>query len=183
MDKNQILLLVALWFLASLVSFLNGVIRRLHLGQWLLISLLLGPLALVISLFLTGRGYRVSLFAKRDRTPLTAEPRVPSDEELLAGKIAFKREILELKREGKLDEAEGMLETLIDVIEEKARKHDSGVPHWYYEQLANLHRNKKAPKAEIRVLERWAARRHVENPKAELRLEERLAKLKEEPKR
>jgi hypothetical protein len=179
MDKNQILLLVAFWLFSSLLSFLNGVIRRLHLGQWLLISLLLGPLAFVISLFLTGRGYRVSLFAKRETIQKEPEPRIPSDEELLAGKVAFKKEIVELKRLGKLDEAEGMLETLIDAIEEKARKHDSGVPHWYYEQLANIHRKKKKPKDELRVLERWASRPHADNPKIELRLNKRLAKLKE----
>jgi hypothetical protein len=128
---------------------------------------------------LTGRGYGVSIFAKREGRQPDVKPHVPTDEDLLAGKVAFKKEIVELKRQGKLDEAEGMLETLIDVIEEKARKHDSGVPHWYYEQLANIHRKRNKNKDELRVLERWAARPHAVNPKAESRLGSRLAKLRE----
>ncbi len=182
MGENLILLFAVFWLLSAFISFLNGLARRLHLGQWVVISLLLGPLAFLVSLFLTGRGYRTSIFSKqsadesaRPRPPL----RIPSDEELLAGKVAFKAEVLELKKSGNLDEAEGMLEVLMDVVEEKARQLDRGVPHWYYEQMANIHRKRGKPKAERRVLERWTAQRHTPNPGAEKRLAERLTKLKE----
>ncbi len=182
MDENLAILLVTFWLFSAIVSFLNGLIRRLHLGQWLLISLLLGPVAFVISLFLTGRGYRTSIFSKPGRDQREYRPHIPSDEDLLAGKVAFKSEILELKRAGKADEAVRMLETLIDIVEEKAREHECGVPHWYYDQLAKLHRKSGKSKAEIRTLERWAARAHAPNLKAEKRLNERLASLKEEKK-
>jgi hypothetical protein len=178
MDENTALLLIAFWLFSAFVSFLNGLIRRLHIGQWLLISLLLGPVAFIISLFLTGRGYRASIFSKPEPDRRQYRPVVPSDEELLAGKVAFKSEILELKRDGKLEETERMLETLIDIIEEKARKYECGVPHWYYDQLAKLYRKTGNTKAEIRVLERWAARAHAPSSKAEKRLGSRLATLK-----
>jgi hypothetical protein len=178
MDENAVFLFVTFWLFSALLSFLNGLIRRLHLGQWLLISLLLGPVALVISLFLTGRGYRTSLFSKPERAKREYRPAVPSDEELLAGKVAFKSEILQLKRAGKVDEAERMLETLIDIVEEKARKHECGVPHWYYDQLAKLHRKTGKSKAEIRALERWATQAHAPRSKTEKRMSERLATLK-----
>ena len=164
----------------ALLSFLNGLIRRLHLVQWLTLSLLLGPVALVISLFLTGRGYRTSIFSKPEHDQPEYRPVVPSDEELLAGKVAFKSEIMQLKRAGKLDEAERMLETLIDIVEEKARKRECGVPHWYYDQLAKLHRKTGKSKAEIRTLERWVAQAHAPGSKAEKRMNERLATLKGE---
>jgi hypothetical protein len=182
MDENTALLLIAFWLFSAFVSFLNGLIRRLHIGQWLLISLLLGPVAFIISLFLTGRGYRASIFSKTEPARREYQPPVPSDEELLAGKVAFKSEIMQLTRDGKPDEAEHMLETLIDIVEEKARKHDCGVPHWYYDQLAKLHRKTGKSKAELRTLERWAARAHAPSSKAEKRMNQRLAALKAEKK-
>jgi hypothetical protein len=182
MDESSVFLFVTFWLFSAFVSFLNGLIRRLHLVQWLLLSLLLGPVAFVISLFLTGRGYRTSIFSKPEREQSEYRPAVPSDEELLSGKVAFKSEIVQLKRAGKVEEAERMLETLIEIVEEKARKHERGVPHWYYDQLAKLHRKTGKSKAEIRTLERWAGRAHAPSSKAEKRMNERLATLKGEKK-
>lgn len=181
MSTDLTLALGVMWLAAAGLAYVNGLIRQFHIWQWLALSLLLGPFALLLSLFLTGRGYRASLFTRATPTNAPAAPPIPSDEELLSGeKTAFKGEIVELTQSGELEEAARLLETLIDVVEEKARKLDRGVPHWYYEQLATVYRKGSKGKAELRVLERWARLPHASPPKAEARLERRLKKLQGE---
>ncbi|HSF18922.1 MAG TPA: hypothetical protein VLK65_25580 [Vicinamibacteria bacterium] len=179
MSFDIVLTLAVMWVAAAGLAFVNGLIRQFHVWQWLALSLVLGPFALLLSLALTGRGYQTSLFARPRETDEAPAPRIPSDDELLSGeKTAFKNEIVAMTQSGKLDEAERMLETLIDIVEEKARKRDRGVPHWYYEQLATIHRKRGNRKAELRTLERWIRLPHAAPTKAETRLERRLAKLK-----
>ncbi|HXV64171.1 MAG TPA: hypothetical protein VEK15_25955 [Vicinamibacteria bacterium] len=183
MSSDIALTLAVTWVAAAGLAFVSGLIRRFHVWQWLALSLVLGPFALLLAIVLTGRGYQTSLFAKPSQTDATPAPRIPSDDELLSGeKTAFKNEIVAMTQSGQLDEAERMLETLIDVVEEKARKQDRGVPHWYYEQLATVYRKRGNRKAELRTLERWARLPHAAPAKAEARLERRLAKLKSERK-
>ncbi|HSR52943.1 MAG TPA: hypothetical protein VLV83_19145 [Acidobacteriota bacterium] len=147
-----------------------GLIRRFHWLQWLAASLLLGPFALLLSPFLQGRGYTVSLLQRAQPRP--SRP-VPSDEKILHGPPLFVPEIRQLQSEGKLDEAADMLVVLIDTVEEKARRHGTGVPHWYYEQLARIYRKQEKTKAEIKVLKRCLDFGTIK-PNASKRLQKRL---------
>lgn len=167
-------LLLVVWMAGAALSILMGLVRRFHWLQWLAASFLLGPIALLISPFLHGRGFTVSLLAREEPSG-PARP-IPSDEKILHGPPLFVPEIRQLKKEGKLEEAADMLLVLIDTIEEKARRHQTGVPHWYYEQLARIYRKQGNTKAEIKILNRCLTFGTIK-PKASTRLQKRLDKL------
>jgi len=174
------LLIGFLWLVCSLLSFVNGLIRHLHTLQWLAISILLGPLALLAGLFLYGRGPKVSLFARRpakiDGKP---DPKIIGD--LFQGKPLYSNEVRELKRQGRWDEAVELLVMLVDASEEKARQQKRGVPPWYYEQLAVIHRRQGKAGAEIQILERFARQPRAGGEKSR-KLLSRLSRLKERSK-
>jgi hypothetical protein len=166
-----------LWLICSLLSFINGLIRRLHTLQWLAISLLLGPLALLVGLFLYGRGPKESLFAKRPAEG-AGKPDRKIMGDLFQGKPLYSNEVRELKRLGRWDEAVDLLGVLVDGAEEKAREQKRGVPPWYYEQLAVIYRRQGKGDEEIEILERFARQKQAEGEKSR-KLLSRLARLKE----
>jgi len=65
-------------------------------------------------------------------------------------------DVKNLKRDGKLAEAERLLLELVKVAEEQAGTDELGVPPWYYEQLAIVYRKQKTYDKEISILERYA---------------------------
>jgi hypothetical protein len=135
-------------------------------------SVTFGPLALVTSLFLHGRGPHVSLFARAPAASpaISARPLDP------LARPAFGRELAVLRRQGRIDEAIEMLLVLVDTVEEKARAQGRPVPHWYYEQLANLYHRRRRPKDELRILRRYASKPRVDGKPAR-RLLQRLERL------
>jgi hypothetical protein len=159
------------WMAFALLSFVNGLLRGLHTWQWLALSIIFGPFALVTGLFLPGRGPRVSLFARRPATPAIS----PKTVDPLA-RPAFGRELAALRRQGQIDEAIELLLVLVDAVEEKARAEGRRVPHWYYEQLANLYRRRRRLKDEIAILQRYASQRRIEGTQSR-RLIRRLERL------
>ena len=173
-DFDFYLLVALAWVLCALISFCNGILRRLHTLQWLLISLLLGPIALVAGLCLSGRGPRVSLFSRERSGEPTAPPTPPRD---LHGRPIYDQEIAELKRRGQFDEAIRLLETLIDAVEDRARELGEPVPGWYYEQLANLYRRGNRPRDEASILKRFADCKRRDDSRSR-RLVARLERLR-----
>src|SRR5262245_61246585 len=176
---TELVLFAALvWVCCALLSFVNGFLRGLHTWQWLALSIAFGPLALVTSLFLHGRGPRVSLFA---RAPAASSPTSARPLDPLA-RPAFSRELADLRRQGRLDEAIEMLLVLVDTVEEKARAQARPVPHWYYEQLANLYHRRRRPKDELKILRRYASNPRIDGKPAR-RLLQRLERLSREAER
>ncbi|HYK90972.1 MAG TPA: hypothetical protein VE398_19525 [Acidobacteriota bacterium] len=173
--KEFYLLCTVLWLACALLSFVNGLIRRLHTYQWLAISLLFGPIALLIGMFLLGRGPRVSLFSREDSDSSTHSKRNIGDP--FTGKPLYSDEVRELKRQGRLREAADLLTMLIDLIEEKGKKEGRDVPRWYYEQLASIQRREGKSSAEEKTLERYAASRRSAGRKDKLL--SRLERLKQ----
>lgn len=89
--------------------------------------------------------------------------------------------VKQLKREGRLDEAEALLRKLIGATEGEDEKLRWGVAPWYYEQLAIVLRKQQKYDEEIEVLERFARQRHAPGasvPKLLERLEKAKAKRK-----
>ena len=82
--------------------------------------------------------------------------------------------VKQLKRDGKLDEAEKLLLKLIDAVEEESRQEGVLVAPWYYEQLAILYRKQKLYEKEVSILTRFVAQRHEKGHP----LEERLTKAR-----
>lgn len=83
-----------------------------------------------------------------------------------------------LKREGRLDEAERLLLSLIDVMEEEERQDRYGVAPGYYEHLAVIYRKQHRYADEVAVLERFAEQRKGPGAKVP-KLLERLEKARE----
>ena len=67
----------------------------------------------------------------------------------------YVEEVKNLKRNGKLIEAERLLLELIKATEEENNIEDLGVAPWYYEQLAIIYRKQKDYTKEITILERF----------------------------
>ncbi|MGH8984596.1 MAG: hypothetical protein ACRDY6_12080 [Acidimicrobiia bacterium] len=67
----------------------------------------------------------------------------------------------ELKREGRIDDAIGLLQGLVDVVEDEAATQSWGIAPWYYEQLAICFRKQKDYAAEVAILERYDAWEHA----------------------
>lgn len=86
-------------------------------------------------------------------------------------------EVEQLFRLKEFNEAEHLLLTLIEVVEQESRATGCGVAPWYYEKLAILYRKQKRKDAEINILERYARQKHAPGSKPP-QLIERLQKLK-----
>ena len=87
-------------------------------------------------------------------------------------------DVEELKRNGRLDEAERLLIELVKATEAEDKAERHGVAPWYYEQLAMIYRSRKEYKKEIAILERFAKKRHAPGVGVQ-RLTERLSRVQE----
>jgi hypothetical protein len=63
--------------------------------------------------------------------------------------------VKQLKRAGKLDEAEALLIKLVDATEAESNTGIGGVAPWYYEQLAIIYRKQNRLESEISILKRY----------------------------
>ena len=70
-------------------------------------------------------------------------------------------DIKQLKREGKLQEAEKLLLELINATEIENSTEQLGVAPWYYEELAKVYRKRKEYNKEISTLERFSRQNHA----------------------
>jgi hypothetical protein len=84
--------------------------------------------------------------------------------------------VMELKRNGNLDEAEELLLSLVAATEAESRNQNWGVAPWYYEQLALICRNRE-PEKELKILERFSKQQHAPGDKP-AKLLKRLRELK-----
>lgn len=82
----------------------------------------------------------------------------------------------DLKRQGKLAEAESLLLSIITTSEQEAIETNCGVAPWAYEQLAIIYARRKERTQEIAILERFARQPHAPGVKP-ARLLARLAQL------
>ena len=99
----------------------------------------------------------------------TADP-TPKPEDVEGRHVtASVDDIKELKRQGKLDEAEKILLEIVDT--------GTNAP-WYYEQLAIIYRKQKDYDQEVAILERFAKQEHAPGAKPQ-KLKERLERAKE----
>jgi hypothetical protein len=89
----------------------------------------------------------------------------------------YVEDVKELKREGRLQEAEALLLELVKATEAESKKERLGVAPWYYEQLAIIYRKLKDYTSEVRILERYARHRHAPGVKPAV-LEKRLQRAK-----
>lgn len=85
--------------------------------------------------------------------------------------------VKQLRREGRIQDAERILIGCIQATEAEARRDNTGVAPAYYEQLAILYDKQKMPADEIAVLERYAAQPHAPGALPE-KLARRLAKAR-----
>jgi hypothetical protein len=86
-------------------------------------------------------------------------------------------EVRELKRNGKLDEAEALLLRLVDATEAESKANRWGVAPWYYEQVAIVRAKRKDLDGAIAILERYD--RQIKAPGAgPHRLAQRLSQLR-----
>jgi len=87
---------------------------------------------------------------------------------------AFTDDVRKFKREGKLEQAEALLRNLVKATEAEALAENLGVAPWYYDELAKIYRKRRDCDAEIKILERFAGKKHapgVNPPKLLARLE------------
>jgi hypothetical protein len=89
----------------------------------------------------------------------------------------YVEEAKELKRSGKLAEAETLLLELVKATEAEDKKERRGVAPWYYQELALIYRKRKDYVSEVKILERFAKQRHGPGVSPPLLLE-RLAKAR-----
>lgn len=85
----------------------------------------------------------------------------------------YVEDVKELKRRGRLGDAETLLTALIAAVEDECRRENRGVAPGYYEQLAIVRRKRGDFEGEIAILERFAAQRHAPGMKPD-RLLQRL---------
>ena len=114
----------------------------------------------------------MALEEPRNRGPALKIP----PEKLLAGK-ALVGEVRQLRQKGQLQEAADLLQVLIDVAEETARRSRFDVPFWYYEELARIWRTQKDSKREKKVLQRFLGQTTGSHPKVEKRFKQRIEQL------
>lgn len=69
--------------------------------------------------------------------------------------------VKQLKREGKLDEAEALLLRLVDATEQEASVEGSGVAPGYYEQVAIVRSKRGDLEGELEILRRFARQQHA----------------------
>ena len=86
-------------------------------------------------------------------------------------------QVKQLKREGRVEEAEQLLLALVNATEAEDEVDRFGVAPWYYEQLAIIYRQRKDIAAECSILERFEGQRHAAGEKPAV-LISRLAKAK-----
>ena len=86
--------------------------------------------------------------------------------------------VKQLKRAGKLDEAEALLLKLVDATEAESNKGAGGVAPWYYEQLAIIYRKQNRLESEISILKRYESQEKAAGMKPGILLE-RLLKVEE----
>jgi hypothetical protein len=86
--------------------------------------------------------------------------------------------VRELKRQGRLEEAEVLLLETIEATEAESRRMGFGVAPWYYWQLAIVYRKQKRLDDELALLERYD--RQIKAPGSRpAKLRERLEKVRE----
>lgn len=91
---------------------------------------------------------------------------------------SYPADVLDLMREGNLDEAEELLYMLVEATESESVYDKTGVAPWYYDRLAVLYRKQKNLEKEYKILERFSKQKHgqgVQPPK----LMERFEKVKQ----
>jgi hypothetical protein len=160
---------VCIWAAAGALAFIRGYLRGLPALRWLLSCVVLGPFALLLGIVLT---HGIS----RTGAPLPADSRRLEELRSLdpfSGKPLFSDDVRRLKREGRLNEAVELLNSLIDAIEDKARSTGRSVPAWYYEQLSALYRRQGKRESERKILERYVACHHS----PDLRTRKMIARL------
>jgi hypothetical protein len=90
---------------------------------------------------------------------------------------AYVEEFRQLKRNGRLDDAEALLLRLVDATEAQAKAKGWGVASSYYEELAIIYRKQKQLADEIEILERYERQAKVPGP-LPTKLAKRLAGLR-----
>jgi hypothetical protein len=73
--------------------------------------------------------------------------------------------VKELKRTGRLDEAEALLLSLVEATEAESRKGVGGVAPWYYEQLAIIYRKQNNIAKEVSILRRYESQEKAHGAK------------------
>jgi len=91
--------------------------------------------------------------------------------------VTYVKDVNELKKSGKIDDAERLLLRLVEATEEASKSKGEGVAPWYYEELAKIYRKKKDYQKEVSILMRFSKQKHARGvgPK---KLLERLEKAK-----
>ena len=74
---------------------------------------------------------------------------------------AYVATVEQLKRNGRLGEAEVLLLGLIEATEREDSTDQNGVAPWYYEQLAIIYRKEHRYADEVAILSRFADQRHA----------------------
>lgn len=92
--------------------------------------------------------------------------------------VTFVNDVKELKKLGRIDEAERLLLRLIVAMEDACKKNNEGVGPWYYNELAKIYRKNKEYQKEVAILELFTRQKHARGvgPK---KLLERLEKARE----
>ncbi len=75
--------------------------------------------------------------------------------------VTYVKDVNELKKSGKIDDAERLLLRLVQATEEASKKEGEGVAPWYYEELAKIYRKKKEYNKEVYILKRFAKQTHA----------------------
>ena len=91
--------------------------------------------------------------------------------------VTYVKDVNELKKSRKIDDAERLLLKLVEATEEASKSKGEGVAPWYYEELAKIYRKKNEYDKEVYILKRFAKQKHARGvgPK---KLHERLEKAK-----
>ena len=74
---------------------------------------------------------------------------------------AYAGDVMDLKPQGRNDDAETLLIALVEATEDESRAQGGGAAPWYYEQLAIIRHKRRDYDGEIEVLERYAAMPHA----------------------
>lgn len=74
--------------------------------------------------------------------------------------VTYVNDVKELKKLGKIDEAERLLLRLVVAMEKACKKNNDGVGPWYYNELAKTYRKKKEYQKEVTILKRFSNQKH-----------------------
>ena len=91
--------------------------------------------------------------------------------------VTYVKDVNELKKSGKIDDAERLLLRLVEATEKASKSKGEGVAPWYYEELAIIYRKKKEYDKEVYILKRFAKQTHARGVKPK-QLLDRLEKAK-----